>query len=181
SKAKENLNDSAKSCNHDFQNGSLKECTARERVIVGNNTSYYVSVGSSGSYRRSTFSRSFNDYSERVIVIFNDLYIWSSIMNPQSANWFFVLSLTTASHRYNDVTKSLVRTTTTKYKAQEAFAATTSPRQSDEGGYEAESYCNNPPADNAGKGNDDVAQSGEGDTNAEESRDKDSGAEESNK
>ncbi|MCD7453014.1 hypothetical protein HAX54_019271 [Datura stramonium] len=75
--------------------------------------------------------------------------------------------------------KSPLRTTMENSKAQEAIAATTSPLQSDEGGDEAKSDGDNPPADNAGKGDDDPAQSGEGDTNAEESSDKDSGAEES--
>ncbi|MCE5165965.1 hypothetical protein HAX54_013489, partial [Datura stramonium] len=47
-------------------------------------------------------------------------------------------------------------------------------------GSEAEYDGDNPPVDNAGKGNDDAEGSGDDDTNAEESVDKDSAAEESN-
>ncbi|MCE0481323.1 hypothetical protein HAX54_039002 [Datura stramonium] len=65
-------------------------------------------------------------------------------------------------------------------KAQEAAAATSSPLWSDEGSDEAESDGDNPPVDNAEKGNDDAEDSGDDDTNAEESGDKDSVVEESN-
>ncbi|MCE3050541.1 hypothetical protein HAX54_047482, partial [Datura stramonium] len=58
-------------------------------------------------------------------------------------------------------------------KAQEAAASTTSPPKSDKGSNKAESDGDNPPTDNAGKGNDDDAELGKGDTNAEESSNKD--------
>ncbi|MCD7453667.1 hypothetical protein HAX54_021822 [Datura stramonium] len=76
--------------------------------------------------------------------------------------------------------ESPVVTTRENSKAQEAVAATTSLPQSDEGSDEDESDGDNPPADNAEKGNDDVVDSGDYDTNAEESGDKNSVAEESN-
>ncbi|MCD7465569.1 hypothetical protein HAX54_001570 [Datura stramonium] len=76
--------------------------------------------------------------------------------------------------------ESPVVTTRAKSKAQEAVAATTSPAQSDKGSDEAESDGDNPPADNAGKGNDDAEELGDDDTYAEESGDKDSDVEESN-
>ncbi|MCE0480550.1 hypothetical protein HAX54_037493 [Datura stramonium] len=58
--------------------------------------------------------------------------------------------------------------------------ATTLPPQSDEGSDKSESDGDSPPADNAGKGNDDAEESGDDDTKAEESDDKDSAAKESN-
>ncbi|MCE3215406.1 hypothetical protein HAX54_002285 [Datura stramonium] len=76
--------------------------------------------------------------------------------------------------------ESPVVTTREKSKAQEAIATTTSPPQSDERSDEVKSNGDNPPMDNAGKGNDDAEESGDGDTNVEESGDKDSVAEESN-
>ncbi|MCD7466663.1 hypothetical protein HAX54_003581 [Datura stramonium] len=76
--------------------------------------------------------------------------------------------------------ESPVVNTRAKSKAQEAAAATTSPPQSDEGSDKAESDGDNPPMDNAGKGNDDAEESGDDDTNVEESGDKDSAAEKSN-
>ncbi|MCD9637698.1 hypothetical protein HAX54_021135 [Datura stramonium] len=67
--------------------------------------------------------------------------------------------------------ESPVVTTRANSKDQEAVVATTSPPQSDEGSDEAKSDGDNPPADNARKGNDDAEESRDDGTNAEESGD----------
>ncbi|MCE3217230.1 hypothetical protein HAX54_011174 [Datura stramonium] len=84
--------------------------------------------------------------------------------------------------------ESLVVTTRAKSKAQEAAAATASPPQFDEGSDWAESYGDNPPTDNAKKGNsnaeegnDDAEESRDDDTKVEEPNDKQSTAEQFNK
>ncbi|MCE5166535.1 hypothetical protein HAX54_021499, partial [Datura stramonium] len=142
-----------------------------ERAIVITNGSCYLPVGSSGTMTSPVSKKQQEAATQKEIAKRRQLCDESESESSSGSEVPYNITISD---------ESLVRTTRAKPKGQEASAATTSPLQSDEGSEEDESDGENPPTDNTGKGNDDVAQSGEGDTNVEESNDKDSGVEESN-
>ncbi|MCE3052046.1 hypothetical protein HAX54_051452 [Datura stramonium] len=190
SKAKENLNDSPESCNHDSQNGPL----ARP-MVCGRCYSYGVPCSKSKQWTH----RMGHHKHKRVVVAArsNETCTMTSPVSkkqqeaatrneiakrrqlhdePESDS----SSGSEVNYNITSSDESPIRTTRANSKAQEDVATATSPPQSNEGSDEAESDDDNPSADNTDKGNDDVEESGDDDTNAEESGDKDSAVEESN-